>query len=142
MDLKKLNESFYTSEQLLCARFLELITFGYKPNSNILISTLEKKYWINSSKNSISEYIKRLDIEQQKEVIWIYYDYLENGVMDILGQIKDLNSLQENKEMVQKLIKWHMCWIFLNSYIWHNQLLDKEFIIKSTKESVMEIFGL
>lgn len=142
MYLEKINDSFYTSEELLWARFLELISLGYEPNSSNLISKLEKKYWINILKSSISECIKTLDVKQQKEVIWIYYDYLENGVMDILGQIKDLHSQQKNKEMIQETIKWHMCSIFTRCYLWHDDFLNEEFVIKSTKESVMGIFGL
>ncbi len=72
----------------------------------------------------------------------LYYDYLSNWFLDILWNISDYDERLLLREKIDKLIKWHFMWIFVDIWLKNDNLFWREFIYQTTKDSLMKNFDI
>lgn len=127
--------------------FLSLINLNNKKATKKLLDEISINFWIKitkADKNTMSNIIKYFSIEEQKELSWIYFDYLNSGMNSKLEDIDDNDSIEIDKQQIQFLIRWHIFKLFVQIYSWslsnddYSELSISQ--IEFTKISVKNLF--
>jgi len=142
MSLDKINESFQSAEDLSESRFIKLLSFCYDNSKSEFVSWVNATFWVKIYNiENFRKLLLQLDWENKQIAIWMYYDYFDTWLDDLLSLVDDDKKKEAIKANYMSLVRSHMVSIFARTYDLSTVFKNKEFIVWETRESVMALFA-
>lgn len=141
ISLDKLNESFQSAEDLSELRFIKLLSFCYDNSKSEFFTNMEAKFWVKlTDLQSFRTLLIQLNWENKQIAIWMYYDYFNRWLEDLLSLVNDDKKKEAIKANYMSLVRSHMISIFACTYDLSTVFKNVEFVVWYTRESVIALF--